>query len=48
MAEFVLENINFDVEIPGEPISEKDLSDLEAKLGTRLLFALEWRHTTSE
>jgi hypothetical protein len=36
MAEFVLKNINFDVEIPGEPISEKVLSDLEAKLGTRL------------
>jgi hypothetical protein len=36
MAEFVLENISFDVEIPGEPISEKDLSDLETKLGTRL------------
>ncbi|WP_020160109.1 MULTISPECIES: SMI1/KNR4 family protein [Methylobacter] len=36
MVDFVLENISFDVEIPGEPISEKDLSDLEAKLGTQL------------
>jgi hypothetical protein len=36
MVDFVLENINFDVIEPGEPINEKDLYDLEAKLGTQL------------
>lgn len=36
MAEFVLENISFDVDIPGTPINEIDLCDLEAKLGIPL------------
>lgn len=36
MADFALENINFDVIESGEPVNEKDLGDLEAKLGVKL------------